>query len=93
MNWPKRESIARAFSRFGMALAMLAGALALHYSTLQPVWLRELFAVASVAVAVFVLFAPPFRAVLGVWTISMVVLVVWYTNDRPSNYRDLEAGI
>jgi hypothetical protein len=67
---------------------MLVGALALYYSTLQPVWLRELVAVAPAAVAVFVLFARPFRAVLAIWTISMVALVVWYTNDRPSNERD-----
>jgi hypothetical protein len=87
MNWPKRGPAARFFSRIGMGLAMLVGSAALHYSTLQPVWLRELFAIASVAVALFVLFAS-FRAVVALWTISMVVLVVWYTSDRPSNDRD-----
>jgi hypothetical protein len=88
VSWPKRKSVGRVFGRFVMALAMLVGALALDYSTLQPVFLRELLAAASTAVAVSVLFARPFRIVLVLWIISMGMLAVWYTNDHPSNDRD-----
>jgi hypothetical protein len=81
---------ARAFGRIGMSLAMLVGASAVHYSTLTPVWLRELCAASPAAMAVFVLFARPFRVAAGMWIISAVALAVWFVHDRPSNDRDWE---
>lgn len=87
---PKQGRIWRAISRIGMALTMLVGGLAWHYSTVQPSWLRELFAVLCVAVAIFVILAKPFRSVFAVWLISAMALTLWYASDRPSNNRDWE---
>ncbi len=74
-----------------MGLAMLVGALAVHHSTLEPVWFRELSAAVPVAMAGFVAFAKPFRVVVCTWIISVAVLAIWYLHDRPSNDRDWES--
>jgi hypothetical protein len=59
--------------------------LAIRYSTLDPVWLRELSAAAPVATAAFVILVKPYRVVVSMWTISIIVLAVRsVTDNRPT---------
>lgn len=61
---------------------------ALYYSTLQPQWVLLLIAGIFIITTISAIFAMPFPAGSIVWAIAIIILMVWYVNDAPSDTRD-----
>ena len=75
-------------SRFAMTVSVVLGAGALHYSTIEPDWLRALLTVLFPLLVYLTSMLRPRLVGVAAWMLVTSFLVLWFVTDSPSNDRD-----